>query len=158
LDLAEFLFQGADQHAHLGGRGFIGIQYAHLVVGQVYGAQARARRADAVGFSGLPRSARKAAILRARGVERIEALAKGAVEWGKTERAEVERLQADVDRLRPQARVGEALEYGMVGINTGLISNEVAPFGGIKQSGIGREGSQHGLDEYLELKYLCLAV
>ena len=55
-------------------------------------------------------------------------------------------------------RVGEALEYGMVGVNTGLISNEVAPFGGIKQSGIGREGSQAGLDEYLELKYLCLAV
>ncbi|WP_303784801.1 NAD-dependent succinate-semialdehyde dehydrogenase [Azovibrio restrictus] len=53
-------------------------------------------------------------------------------------------------------RVGEALEYGMVGINTGLISNEVAPFGGIKQSGLGREGSRHGLDEYLELKYLCL--
>ncbi|MBW7903222.1 MAG: NAD-dependent succinate-semialdehyde dehydrogenase [Rhodocyclaceae bacterium] len=55
-------------------------------------------------------------------------------------------------------RVGEALEYGMVGVNTGLISNEVAPFGGIKQSGIGREGSKHGLDEYLEIKYLCLAV
>ena len=52
-------------------------------------------------------------------------------------------------------RVGEALEYGRVGINTGLISNEVAPFGGIKQSGLGREGSRHGLDEYLELKYLC---
>ena len=52
-------------------------------------------------------------------------------------------------------RVSEALEYGMVGINTGLISNEVAPFGGIKQSGLGREGSRHGLDEYLELKYLC---
>lgn len=52
-------------------------------------------------------------------------------------------------------RVGEALEYGMVGINTGLISNEVSPFGGIKQSGLGREGSRHGLDEYLELKYLC---
>lgn len=55
-----------------------------------------------------------------------------------------------------QWRVGEALEYGMVGINTGLISNEVAPFGGIKQSGLGREGSRYGLDEYLELKYLCL--
>ncbi len=54
-------------------------------------------------------------------------------------------------------RVGEALEYGMVGVNTGLISNEVAPFGGVKQSGIGREGSKHGLDEYLELKYLCFA-
>jgi succinate-semialdehyde dehydrogenase/glutarate-semialdehyde dehydrogenase len=55
-------------------------------------------------------------------------------------------------------RVGEALEYGMVGVNTGLISNEVAPFGGVKQSGIGREGSKYGLEEYLELKYLCLAV
>ncbi|HSO18074.1 MAG TPA: NAD-dependent succinate-semialdehyde dehydrogenase [Desulfosarcina sp.] len=54
-------------------------------------------------------------------------------------------------------RVAEALEYGMVGINTGLISTEVAPFGGVKQSGIGREGSQYGIDEYVELKYLCLA-
>jgi succinate-semialdehyde dehydrogenase/glutarate-semialdehyde dehydrogenase len=53
-------------------------------------------------------------------------------------------------------RVGEALEYGMVGLNTGLISNEVAPFGGVKQSGIGREGSRYGIDEYLEIKYLCL--
>ncbi len=53
-------------------------------------------------------------------------------------------------------RVAEALEYGMVGINTGMISNEVAPFGGIKQSGLGREGSRHGIDEYLEMKYLCL--
>ncbi|RKT63121.1 succinate semialdehyde dehydrogenase [Azonexus fungiphilus] len=55
-------------------------------------------------------------------------------------------------------RVGEALEYGMVGINTGLISNEVAPFGGIKQSGVGREGSKYGIEEYLEVKYLCFAV
>jgi succinate-semialdehyde dehydrogenase/glutarate-semialdehyde dehydrogenase len=55
-------------------------------------------------------------------------------------------------------RVAEALEYGMVGINTGLISTEVAPFGGIKQSGLGREGSVYGLDDYLELKYLCAAV
>ncbi len=54
-------------------------------------------------------------------------------------------------------RVGEALEYGMVGINTGLISNEVAPFGGVKQSGVGREGSKHGLYEYLEIKYLCFS-
>ncbi|MDR6397524.1 NAD-dependent succinate-semialdehyde dehydrogenase [Herbaspirillum seropedicae] len=54
-------------------------------------------------------------------------------------------------------RVAEALEYGMVGINTGLISNEVAPFGGVKQSGLGREGSRYGLDEYLEVKYLCIA-
>ncbi len=52
-------------------------------------------------------------------------------------------------------RVGEALEYGMVGINTGLISNEVAPFGGIKQSGLGREGSKYGIEDYLEIKYLC---
>ena len=55
-----------------------------------------------------------------------------------------------------QWRVGEALEYGMVGVNTGLISNEVAPFGGVKRSGLGREGSKYGTDEYLELKYLCL--
>jgi succinate-semialdehyde dehydrogenase / glutarate-semialdehyde dehydrogenase len=54
-------------------------------------------------------------------------------------------------------RVAEALECGMVGINTGLISNEVAPFGGIKQSGVGREGSSHGITDYLELKYLCMA-
>jgi len=55
-------------------------------------------------------------------------------------------------------RVGEALEYGMVGVNTGLISNEVAPFGGIKQSGIGREGSKYGIEDYLEVKYLCFDV
>jgi succinate-semialdehyde dehydrogenase/glutarate-semialdehyde dehydrogenase len=54
-------------------------------------------------------------------------------------------------------RVAEALDYGMVGINTGLISTEVAPFGGVKQSGIGREGSKYGIDEYLEMKYLCIA-
>ncbi|AVA24262.1 NAD-dependent succinate-semialdehyde dehydrogenase [Rhizobium sp. NXC24] len=53
-------------------------------------------------------------------------------------------------------RVAEALEYGMVGINTGRMSSEAAPFGGIKQSGIGREGSRHGLEDYLEMKYLCL--
>jgi succinate-semialdehyde dehydrogenase/glutarate-semialdehyde dehydrogenase len=53
-------------------------------------------------------------------------------------------------------RVAEALEYGMVGINTGLISTEVAPFGGIKESGLGREGSKYGIDEYLEVKYLCV--
>ena len=56
------------------------------------------------------------------------------------------------------ARVSEALEYGMVGHNTGIISNEVAPFGGVKQSGLGREGSRYGIDEYLELKYLCSAL
>ncbi|MBS0308426.1 MAG: NAD-dependent succinate-semialdehyde dehydrogenase [Proteobacteria bacterium] len=55
-------------------------------------------------------------------------------------------------------RVSEALEYGMVGLNTGLISNEVGPFGGIKQSGIGREGSRYGIEEYLELKYVCTQV
>ena len=55
-------------------------------------------------------------------------------------------------------RVAEALEYGMVGINTGLISNEVAPFGGVKQSGLGREGSHYGIDDYLVIKYLCIAV
>lgn len=52
-------------------------------------------------------------------------------------------------------RVAEALEYGMVGINTGLISNEAAPFGGVKQSGLGREGSHYGVDDYLEIKYMC---
>ncbi|MFO1251178.1 MAG: NAD-dependent succinate-semialdehyde dehydrogenase [Inhella sp.] len=54
-------------------------------------------------------------------------------------------------------RVGEALEYGMVGVNTGLISTAEVPFGGVKHSGLGREGSRHGMDEYLEMKYLCLA-
>jgi succinate-semialdehyde dehydrogenase/glutarate-semialdehyde dehydrogenase len=53
-------------------------------------------------------------------------------------------------------RVAEALEYGMVGINVGVIATEHVPFGGVKQSGLGREGSSHGMDEYLEMKYLCL--
>src|SRR5437762_11754214 len=53
-------------------------------------------------------------------------------------------------------RVAEALEYGMVGVNTGLITTEVAPFGGVKQSGLGREGSKYGIDEYVEVKYICL--
>ncbi len=53
-------------------------------------------------------------------------------------------------------RVAEALEYGIVGINEGIISTEVAPFGGVKESGVGREGSKYGIDEYLEIKYLCL--
>jgi succinate-semialdehyde dehydrogenase/glutarate-semialdehyde dehydrogenase len=53
-------------------------------------------------------------------------------------------------------RVAEALEYGIVGINTGIISTEVAPFGGVKESGLGREGSKYGLDEFLEVKYLCI--
>ena len=55
-------------------------------------------------------------------------------------------------------RVAEALEYGMVGVNTGLISTEVAPFGGVKQSGQGREGSRHGTEDYLEMKYICMSV
>jgi succinate-semialdehyde dehydrogenase/glutarate-semialdehyde dehydrogenase len=58
----------------------------------------------------------------------------------------------DISRV---GRVAEALEYGMVGINTGMISTEVAPFGGMKESGLGREGSKYGIDEYLEIKYLC---
>ncbi|MCB2127022.1 MAG: aldehyde dehydrogenase family protein, partial [Rhodobacteraceae bacterium] len=61
----------------------------------------------------------------------------------------------DIGRI---TRVQEALEYGMVGVNTGLISTEVAPFGGVKQSGLGREGSHHGVEDYLEMKYICLAI
>jgi succinate-semialdehyde dehydrogenase / glutarate-semialdehyde dehydrogenase len=61
----------------------------------------------------------------------------------------------DVSRV---FRVAEALESGMVGINTGIFSNEVAPFGGVKQSGLGREGSKYGIEDYLEVKYLCLSV
>ena len=53
-------------------------------------------------------------------------------------------------------RVSEALEYGMVGVNTGLVATTVAPFGGVKESGIGREGSKYGLDDFLEIKYVCL--
>jgi len=60
----------------------------------------------------------------------------------------------DIGRI---TRVSEALEYGMVGVNTGLISTEHVPFGGVKQSGLGREGSSHGIEEYLEMKYLCIA-
>jgi succinate-semialdehyde dehydrogenase/glutarate-semialdehyde dehydrogenase len=59
----------------------------------------------------------------------------------------------DVGRI---FRVGEALEYGMVGVNTGLLATAEVPFGGVKQSGLGREGSHHGLDDYLSIKYLCL--
>ena len=59
----------------------------------------------------------------------------------------------DVGRL---FRVSEALEYGMVGINVGVIASEHVPFGGVKQSGLGREGSHHGMDEYVEIKYLCV--
>lgn len=58
--------------------------------------------------------------------------------------------------LKKVWRVAEALEYGMIGINTGIMSSETAPFGGIKQSGLGREGSRHGADDYLEMKYLCI--
>ncbi|WP_207099960.1 NAD-dependent succinate-semialdehyde dehydrogenase [Paracoccus shandongensis] len=61
----------------------------------------------------------------------------------------------DIGRI---TRVQEALEYGIVGVNTGLISTEVAPFGGVKQSGLGREGSRHGIEDYLELKYICLSI
>jgi succinate-semialdehyde dehydrogenase/glutarate-semialdehyde dehydrogenase len=53
-------------------------------------------------------------------------------------------------------RVGDALDYGIVGINTGIISTEVAPFGGVKESGIGREGAKYGIEEYLEIKYMCM--
>ena len=55
-------------------------------------------------------------------------------------------------------KVAEALEYGIVGVNTGIISTEVAPFGGVKQSGLGREGSSHGVEDYLEMKYICMSV
>jgi succinate-semialdehyde dehydrogenase/glutarate-semialdehyde dehydrogenase len=59
----------------------------------------------------------------------------------------------DINRIW---RVSEQLEYGMVGVNEGIISNAAAPFGGVKQSGFGREGSKYGLDDYLEIKYVCL--
>jgi succinate-semialdehyde dehydrogenase/glutarate-semialdehyde dehydrogenase len=59
----------------------------------------------------------------------------------------------DINRIW---RVSEALEYGMVGVNEGVISNEVAPFGGVKESGLGREGSHYGIDDFLELKYICM--
>eukprot|EP00293_Proteomonas_sulcata_P020183 CAMPEP_0184314902 /NCGR_PEP_ID=MMETSP1049-20130417/78366_1 /TAXON_ID=77928 /ORGANISM="Proteomonas sulcata, Strain CCMP704" /LENGTH=99 /DNA_ID=CAMNT_0026633091 /DNA_START=19 /DNA_END=318 /DNA_ORIENTATION=- len=55
-------------------------------------------------------------------------------------------------------RVAEALEYGIVGVNEGIISTHLAPFGGVKESGLGREGSHYGLDDYLELKYICLGL
>ncbi|MCO6362335.1 NAD-dependent succinate-semialdehyde dehydrogenase [Paracoccus sp. 08] len=61
----------------------------------------------------------------------------------------------DIGRV---TRVQESLEYGIIGVNTGIISTEVAPFGGVKQSGLGREGSHHGLEDYLEMKYICLSV
>jgi succinate-semialdehyde dehydrogenase / glutarate-semialdehyde dehydrogenase len=55
-------------------------------------------------------------------------------------------------------RIAEALEYGIIGINSGIISTEIAPFGGMKQSGIGREGSKYGIEEFIEVKYLCMAL
>ena len=55
-------------------------------------------------------------------------------------------------------RVSEGLEYGMVGVNTGILSNEAAPFGGVKQSGLGREGSKYGMDDYVEIKYVLLTI
>jgi succinate-semialdehyde dehydrogenase/glutarate-semialdehyde dehydrogenase len=55
-------------------------------------------------------------------------------------------------------RVAEQLEYGIVSVNTGIFSNEIGPFGGVKQSGVGREGSRYGIEEYMEMKYMCLAV
>ena len=55
-------------------------------------------------------------------------------------------------------RVSEALEYGMVGVNVGVVATEVAPFGGVKASGLGREGSRYGIEDYLELKYVCLGL
>ncbi|MDD9921943.1 MAG: NAD-dependent succinate-semialdehyde dehydrogenase [Boseongicola sp.] len=61
----------------------------------------------------------------------------------------------DIGRV---TKVAEALEYGIVGVNTGIISTEVAPFGGVKQSGLGREGSRHGIEDYLEMKYICTSV
>lgn len=61
----------------------------------------------------------------------------------------------DIGRI---TRVQESLEYGIVGVNTGIISTEVAPFGGVKQSGLGREGSRHGIEDYLEMKYVCLSI
>ncbi len=61
----------------------------------------------------------------------------------------------DIGRV---TRVQEQLEYGIVGVNTGIISTEVAPFGGVKQSGLGREGSKHGIDDYLEMKYICTGI
>jgi succinate-semialdehyde dehydrogenase/glutarate-semialdehyde dehydrogenase len=59
----------------------------------------------------------------------------------------------DVGRI---FRVAEALEYGMVGINVGILATEHVPFGGVKQSGLGREGSRHGMEDYVEIKYLCV--
>ncbi|MGD0972665.1 MAG: aldehyde dehydrogenase family protein [Candidatus Korobacteraceae bacterium] len=70
-----------------------------------------------------------------------------------TQRAAAYFYSRDIGRVW---RVSEALEYGIVGINVGIIANEVAPFGGMKQSGLGREGSKYGIDDYVEIKYLCM--
>jgi succinate-semialdehyde dehydrogenase/glutarate-semialdehyde dehydrogenase len=59
--------------------------------------------------------------------------------------------------LRRVWRVAEAIESGIVGVNSGLIANEMAPFGGVKQSGLGREGSKYGIEDYLDIKYVCMA-
>ncbi|KJU80251.1 hypothetical protein N619_07150 [Ectopseudomonas oleovorans] len=67
-------------------------------------------------------------------------------------------IQAYARDLSRVFRVAEDQEYGMVGVNTGLVSNKVAPFGGMKASGLGREGSKYGIEDYLEIKYLCLSV
>lgn len=85
-----------------------------------------------------------------------------------TEEAEAIRMANDTEfgltsyiytqNLSRARRVSEALEYSMVGINEGLISTEVAPFGGIKESGCGREGSKYGIEDYRELKYLCMGI
>ena len=66
-------------------------------------------------------------------------------------------MEAELGAHRPQHGQQLPLEYGIVGLNTGLISTAVAPFGGVKESGIGREGSRYGIEEYLEIKYLAIA-
>jgi succinate-semialdehyde dehydrogenase/glutarate-semialdehyde dehydrogenase len=70
--------------------------------------------------------------------------------------APLHRFKTDARLFGRIWRVAEALEYGIVGINEGIISTEIAPFGGMKESGIGREGSKHGIEEFLEVKYLCM--
>ena len=74
----------------------------------------------------------------------------------RTTRSSVSRRISTRRDLARALRVAEKLEYGIVGLNTGLISTEVAPFGGVKESGIGREGSKYGILDYTELKYLCI--